>query len=173
VFGVGGGCGGGGRIRETLSVNQSEGLGAYFFLFTKSKRIFGTQRAGLDGPRAGTGDSVGQIHCYLCSSAMKFAGYGVALYSRLLKIIGLFCKRDLKKHDILQKRPMILRSLLIAATPYLYRVSHLLFKISSFPRYGVATISRLLKIKGLFCKRALQRRPIFCKSDLLFKVGSS
>ena len=28
---------------------------------------------------------------------------------------------------------------------------------------GVATISRLLKIIGLFCKRALQKRPIFSK----------
>ena len=27
--------------------------------------------------------------------------------------------------------------------------------------YGVATISRLIKIIGLFCKRALQKRPIF------------
>ena len=33
-------------------------------------------------------------------------------------------------------------------------------------RYGVATISRLLKIIGLFCKRALQKRPTFCKRDL-------
>ena len=32
-------------------------------------------------------------------------------------------------------------------------------------RYGVATISRLLKMIGLFCKRALQKRPIFCKRD--------
>jgi len=34
--------------------------------------------------------------------------------------------------------------------------------------YGVATISRLLKNIGLFCKRALQKRPIFCKRDLYF-----
>jgi len=32
--------------------------------------------------------------------------------------------------------------------------------------YGVATISRLLKITGLFCKRALEKRPIFSKRDL-------
>jgi len=37
--------------------------------------------------------------------------------SRLLQIVGLFCKRALQRDDILQKRPMILRSLLIAATP--------------------------------------------------------
>jgi len=36
--------------------------------------------------------------------------------------------------------------------------------------YGVATIGRLLTIIGLFCKRALQKRPIFCKRD---HVGSA
>jgi len=35
------------------------------------------------------------------------AGYGVATISRLLKIIGLFCKRAYKRDDILQKRPII------------------------------------------------------------------
>jgi len=33
-------------------------------------------------------------------------------------------------------------------------------------RYGVASISRLLKITGLFCKRALQRDDILQKRDL-------
>jgi len=35
--------------------------------------------------------------------------------------------------------------------------------------YGVATISRMLKNIGLFCKRALQKRPIFCKETYIFK----
>jgi len=36
--------------------------------------------------------------------------------SRLLKIIGLFCKKkSCKRDDILQKRPVILESLLIVA----------------------------------------------------------
>jgi len=35
--------------------------------------------------------------------------------------------------------------------------------------YGVATISRLLKDIGLFCKRDLQKRPIFCKETYIFK----
>jgi len=35
--------------------------------------------------------------------------------------------------------------------------------------YGVATISRLLKIIGLFCKRALQKRPIIFKETYNFK----
>ena len=37
--------------------------------------------------------------------------------SRLLQIIGLFCKKALYKRDcILQKRPIILKSVLIVAT---------------------------------------------------------
>ena len=36
----------------------------------------------------------------------------MATISRLLKIIGRFCKRALKRDYILRKRPMILRSLL-------------------------------------------------------------
>ena len=36
-------------------------------------------------------------------------------------------------------------------------------------RYGVATISRMLKNIGLFCKRALQKRPVFCKETCIFK----
>ena len=35
--------------------------------------------------------------------------------------------------------------------------------------YGVATISKPLKIVGLFCKRDLQKRPIFCKETCNFK----
>jgi len=35
--------------------------------------------------------------------------------------------------------------------------------------YGVASSSRLLKIIGLFCKRALQKRPIFSKETYNFK----
>ena len=35
--------------------------------------------------------------------------------------------------------------------------------------YGMATISRMLKNIGLFCKRALQKRPVFCKETCIFK----
>jgi len=42
-------------------------------------------------------------------------------------------------------------------------------RVENISRYGVALISRLLKIVGLFCKRALQNRlTIFCKRDLWF-----
>jgi len=33
----------------------------------------------------------------------------------------------------------------------------------------VATINRMLKDIGLFCKRALQKRPVFCKETCIFK----
>ena len=42
--------------------------------------------------------------------------YGVATISRLLKIIGLFCRIWLFYRAVLQKRPVILRSLLLEAT---------------------------------------------------------
>jgi len=43
------------------------------------------------------------------------------------------------------------------------------FRCSKEGAYGVATISRMLKNIGLFCKRALQKRPIFCKETYIFK----
>ena len=44
--------------------------------------------------------------------------YGVATISRLLKIKVSFAKETYQRDDILQKRPIIFRSLLIVATPY-------------------------------------------------------
>jgi len=41
--------------------------------------------------------------------------------------------------------------------------------ILNLDSYGVATISRLLQIIGLFCKRALQKRHIFSKETYHFK----
>ena len=43
----------------------------------------------------------------------------------------------------------------------------------SMYRYGVTTINRLLKIVGLFCKRALQKRPIFSKETYNFKARTN
>ena len=44
--------------------------------------------------------------------------YGVATISRLLKIKVFFAKEPYKRDYILQKRPIILRSLIIVTTPY-------------------------------------------------------
>ena len=49
--------------------------------------------------------------------------YGVATISRLLKIQVSFAKEPYKRDDILQKRPIIFRSLLIAATPYVCKAT--------------------------------------------------
>ena len=54
--------------------------------------------------------------------------YGVAMTSRLLKIIGLFCKRALYKRPYSAKETYHLRSLLMVATPYTYRV-HICFHV--------------------------------------------
>ena len=50
--------------------------------------------------------------------------HGVATISRLLKITGIqvFAKEPYKRDDILRNRPVILRSLLLVATPYLVYV---------------------------------------------------
>jgi len=48
--------------------------------------------------------------------------YGVATVSRLLKMTEVsFAKEPCERDDILQKRPMILRSVLIIATSYWVR----------------------------------------------------
>ena len=44
--------------------------------------------------------------------------YGVASICRLLKLYVSFAKEPFKRDDILRTRPIILRSLLIVATPY-------------------------------------------------------
>ena len=49
-------------------------------------------------------------------SIEMYMRYGVATMSRLLKIVS-FAKEPYKRDDILQKRLIILRSLLIVATP--------------------------------------------------------
>jgi len=59
---------------------------------------------------------------------------------------------------LLQKRPVILRSLLIAATPY--DMTHM---------YGEAACSGLHKIIGLFCKGALWKRRYSAKETSNFK----
>jgi len=59
-----------------------------------------------------------------------------------------FAKETYKRDDILQKRPMILAATCVRC------ISHILYT-ATCESYGVATISRLLKSIGLFCKRAL------------------
>ena len=67
-----------------------------------------------------------------------------------LKLQASFAECSLCCRALLQKRPINLRILL-------------------FDSYEVATISRLLKITGLFCKRALQKRLHSAKEACNFK----
>jgi len=130
------------------------------------------------------------FHC-VCQSSMGW-----------LRLVGSFklqvsfAKEPYTRDDILQKRPIILRSLLIEATPYLvcpwwvvshdthlndsrltwirdvtYRMneSFLLALIIWTVTYGVATISRLPKNIGLFCKRALWKRLYSAKETSFAK----
>ena len=78
---------------------------------------------------------------------LRTSRVGVASISRLLQILCLFCRvYRLFYRSLLQMRPVILRSLPIVATPY-----HFGLRTS---RVGVATISRLLQIISLFCRRS-------------------
>jgi len=62
--------------------------------------------------------------CVCCSVCCSVRIYGVATIGRLLQIIGLFCRIRLFYRALWQKRPNILRSLLIVATPCKYSLPH-------------------------------------------------
>ena len=71
----------------------------------------------------------------------------------------LCTKYSLFYRALLQKKPTILRSLLIV---HIICITHMIY-----------TISKLLKIVGLFCKRALQKRRYFAKETDHFKEPTS
>jgi len=73
--------------------------------------------------------------------------YGVATISRLLKMIGLFCKRAQEKRRYSAKETYDCKEPTNRSHPIAIDKSQY--------KDGVASISRLLKIIGLFCKRAL------------------
>ena len=57
------------------------------------------------------------LHFWELVEELHYTEYKVATISRLLKIIRLFCKRASSKRLYSAKEPIILRSLLIVATP--------------------------------------------------------
>ena len=83
-----------------------------------------------------------------------------------IKLQVSFAKEPHKRDAILQKRPIILSILLIVATPYPLKIQLKCGKTSTqstdhvgrvsciLSGYGVATISRIDKIIGLFCRIA-------------------
>jgi len=97
--------------------------------------------------------------------------YGVATISRLLKIIGLFAEYHLFYRALLQKRPIILRSLLIIATPY--ECIHTLYLTCLY--YRVRRPTGCLKLQVIFRKRATSYRALLRKMTCTGKAsyGSS
>jgi len=79
--------------------------------------------------------------------------------SRMLKNIGLFCKRALQKRPIFCKETYIFKHPTHRSHPIgtggSFAISHMCVISCLYVCYGVATINRLLKIIGLFCKRTL------------------
>ena len=71
----------------------------------------------------------------------------MALTSRLLKIIGLFCKRALSKRLYSVKETYNFKDLLVEATPYLLSFG---ISVVGYVAFCTDLISRLLKIIGLF-----------------------
>ena len=75
--------------------------------------------------------------------------------SRLLEIIGLFCKRALQKRRYSAKETYNLKEPTDRSHPVArYRAIqyHYRYIAAVLWSYGMATISRLLKIIGLFCR---------------------
>jgi len=66
--------------------------------------------------------------------------------------IGLFCKRALQKRPVFCKETCIFKHPTHRSHPIVN--TNIEGEITKW-RYGVASISRLLKIIGLFCKRGL------------------
>jgi len=80
-------------------------------------------------------------HLYIYTSA-------VATISRLLKSQGLFCKRAPSKREYSAEETYHLKEPTHRSHPITHQTK------SQVQHYGLATISRLLKMVGLFCKRA-------------------
>jgi len=75
------------------------------------------------------------------------------------KALVSFAKEPYKRDDILQKRPITLRSLLIVATPYLKVLSRVF--ISRVSKFCLETEYRL------FYRAFFQKRPIILRSLLI------
>ena len=114
-----------------------------------------------------------QIHSYcqipatVCAVQLR-CSYGVAATSRLLKIICLFCKRDLSKRQYSAKETYNFKEPTNRSHPF---VALRPKEIASV--YGVATIGRLLKIKSLFCRISSLLQVSFAKETCNFKEPAS
>ena len=91
--------------------------------------------------------------------------YGVATISRLLKKKVSFAEYSLFNRVLLQKRPIILRSLLIVATPYDCWISRVfacaILKLRSPPLTRPATTPRAARIVARTCSNLCSRGECF------------
>jgi len=100
------------------------------------------------------------VHTYTLIHFIVRACYSVALISKLHKMIGLFCRTSSLDRTLLQKRPIISRSLLIVATPYgvttmcrLPNISLLQENVRTSPILGRAFWHFFAFFGGLFSKK--------------------
>jgi len=89
--------------------------------------------------------------------------WSVASISRLLTIIGLFCKRALQKRQYSAKETY----------NWECATRHIIMLLLLLITWSVASISRLLKITSLFCKRAPQKRIYSAKETYNLKEPSN
>ena len=97
----------------------------------------------------------------------------VATISRPPKNIGLFCKRALHKRQYSAKETYVLRKPTNRSHPIWHNRDPHIMRARHIMVYEQAMIRRLLQITGLFCKRALQKRPIFCQRVRCFQGAHS
>jgi len=92
-----------------------------------------------------------RTHSNMCYDILRYVWSDLSIWSHSSHVVG----------------PMCLLAFSIRVDHMTY--SNMCYNLLWYIWYGVATISRMLKNIGLFCKRALQHRPVFCKETCIFK----
>ena len=108
-------------------------------------------------------------HMYVCKYLLCITEYVSTLYHTYLESTGGKCLLCITEYESTLYHMYVCKYLLCITRIHRVRVYSVSHGFTENCSYGVATISRLLKIVGLFCKRALQKRPIFSKETYNFK----